>query len=41
MTGYKERDLASMVSEALKNMPVVVITRMRQAGIPLPEIALD
>ena len=32
MTSYKERDLAFMMSEALKNMPVVVITGMRQTG---------
>jgi uncharacterized protein len=32
MTPYKERDLASMAHEALKNMPVVVITGMRQTG---------
>ncbi len=32
MTAYKKRDLASMVSEALNNMPVVVITGMRQSG---------
>ena len=32
MTSYKKRDLASIVSEALNNMPVVVITGMRQSG---------
>jgi predicted AAA+ superfamily ATPase len=32
MTTYKQRDLASLVSAALENMPVVVITGMRQAG---------
>jgi predicted AAA+ superfamily ATPase len=32
MTAYKQRDLASMVGEALKNMPIVVLTGMRQTG---------
>jgi uncharacterized protein len=32
MTIYVERDLASMVLSALKNMPVVVITGLRQTG---------
>lgn len=32
MTAYVERDLGRMVREALKEMPVVVITGMRQTG---------
>jgi predicted AAA+ superfamily ATPase len=32
MTAYFERDLASTVHSALKNMPVVVITGLRQTG---------
>lgn len=32
MTAHKKRNLASMVSMALNNMPVVVITGMRQSG---------
>jgi hypothetical protein len=32
MTGYYQRDLAPMVVHALKNMPVVVITGLRQSG---------
>jgi uncharacterized protein len=32
MTGYFQRDLAPAVGKALKNMPVVVITGLRQSG---------
>jgi predicted AAA+ superfamily ATPase len=32
VTGYFQRDLASAVGKALKNMPVVVITGLRQSG---------
>ena len=32
MTAYFERDLASAVLSALKNMPAVVITGLRQTG---------
>lgn len=32
MTGYFERDIATTILEALKEMPVVVITGMRQTG---------
>jgi len=32
MTAYFERDLAPMVLRALKNMPVVIITGLRQTG---------
>jgi uncharacterized protein len=32
MTTYFERDLASTVLSALKNMPVVIVTGLRQAG---------
>jgi len=32
MTGYFQRDLAPAVGKALRNMPVVVITGLRQSG---------
>jgi uncharacterized protein len=32
MTTYFQRDLAATVVKALKNMPVVVITGLRQCG---------
>ena len=32
MTDYHPRDIAGAVSIALENMPVVVVTRMRQTG---------
>jgi len=32
MTGYRPRELAQIIVEALKNMPVVVISGMRQTG---------
>lgn len=32
MTGYFKRDITSVIAEALKGMPVVVITGMRQTG---------
>lgn len=32
MTGYRERELAPLVQEALRTLPVVVVTGLRQAG---------
>jgi predicted AAA+ superfamily ATPase len=32
MTGYHDREIASRVREALRDMPVVVLTGMRQCG---------
>ena len=32
MTGYKPREISKVLTEALENMPVVVLSGMRQAG---------
>lgn len=32
MTGYLEREIAARVHEALRDMPVVVLTGLRQCG---------
>jgi len=32
MTGYRHREIAGAVSAALKDMPVVAVTGMRQTG---------
>ena len=32
MTGYYSRDIGGLVSKALSEMPVVVVTGMRQTG---------
>jgi predicted AAA+ superfamily ATPase len=32
MTGYKPREISRVLTEALENMPVVVLSGMRQAG---------
>ena len=32
MTGYRPREISKVLNEALENMPVVVLSGMRQAG---------
>ena len=39
MTGYRHRAIAPLVAESLADMPVVVITGLRQSGksmVPVP-----
>ena len=32
MTGYRDRELAPLIHEALRSLPVVVVTGLRQVG---------